>query len=338
MSSPTNNAINTSSTTISINGIGISLGGSGTVPAAAGTLTGATLASGVTASSLTSFGASIALGTPASGTLTNCTGFNSNSLTGTTLNSGITASSLTSTGTLTGLTVTNGTSNTNINVTSAGTNTYAYMILNRSTASNGGAYVSYQEAASEKWVAGMLNGDSKYHINYSSGSGDALVIDTSLNVNIPSLTASRIVSTDASKNLTSTATTGSGNVALATGTNSYTPTLGDGTTNFTMTTQNGAYKQIGAITFFWAHVDWSSKNGVTAAIRFSLPVTFTATDIIGFTIGYASGMPSGAFLLANGNTSNAYADFHKIVSGTTSNLTAADLAASGGLYISGWYY
>lgn len=44
------------------------------VVAPAGTLTGATLASGVTASSLTSFGAGMILGTPASGTLTNCTG------------------------------------------------------------------------------------------------------------------------------------------------------------------------------------------------------------------------------------------------------------------------
>lgn len=41
--------------------------------AAAGSLTGTTLAAGVTASSLTSFGASIALGTPASGNLANCT-------------------------------------------------------------------------------------------------------------------------------------------------------------------------------------------------------------------------------------------------------------------------
>lgn len=46
-------------------------GSAGSVAAA--NLTGTTLASGVTASSLTSFGASIALGTPASGTLTNCT-------------------------------------------------------------------------------------------------------------------------------------------------------------------------------------------------------------------------------------------------------------------------
>lgn len=54
---------------------GVSFNGSAgiTVPAAAGTLTGPTLASGVTASSLTSFGSSIVLGTPASGTLTNCT-------------------------------------------------------------------------------------------------------------------------------------------------------------------------------------------------------------------------------------------------------------------------
>ncbi len=45
-----------------------------TVPADAGTLTGTTLASGVTASSLTSFGAGMVLGTPASGVMTNVTG------------------------------------------------------------------------------------------------------------------------------------------------------------------------------------------------------------------------------------------------------------------------
>jgi hypothetical protein len=100
--------------------------------AAAGTLTGATLAAGVTTSSLTSFGAAIALGTPASGTLTNCTfptlnqsttgsaatlttsrningvAFNGSAnitvpadagtLTGATLAAGVTASSLTSVG------------------------------------------------------------------------------------------------------------------------------------------------------------------------------------------------------------------------------------------------
>jgi hypothetical protein len=43
------------------------------ITAPAGTLTGTTLASGITASSLTSFGAGIALGTPISGNLTNCT-------------------------------------------------------------------------------------------------------------------------------------------------------------------------------------------------------------------------------------------------------------------------
>jgi hypothetical protein len=54
-----------------------------TVPAAAGTLTGTALATGVTSSSLTSFGASIALGTPAGGTLTNCTGYTAANLSGT---------------------------------------------------------------------------------------------------------------------------------------------------------------------------------------------------------------------------------------------------------------
>jgi len=71
----------------------------------AGSLAGATIASGVTASSLTSFGTSPTLvtpvlGTPTSGTLTNCSGFNAGSLAGATLASGVTASSLTSVGSL----------------------------------------------------------------------------------------------------------------------------------------------------------------------------------------------------------------------------------------------
>lgn len=62
-----------------INGTSFDGSGNITVTAAAGTLTGATLASGVTASSLTSFGSSPTLitpilGTPTSGTLTNATG------------------------------------------------------------------------------------------------------------------------------------------------------------------------------------------------------------------------------------------------------------------------
>jgi hypothetical protein len=77
---------------------------------AASALTGTTLASGVTASSLTSFGASVALGTPASVVLTNATGtaasltagvasaVAASGITGTTLASGVTASSLTSFG------------------------------------------------------------------------------------------------------------------------------------------------------------------------------------------------------------------------------------------------
>lgn len=54
-------------TSRSINGVSFNGTADITVPAAAGTLTGSSLASGVTSSSLTSFGTSIALGTPASG-------------------------------------------------------------------------------------------------------------------------------------------------------------------------------------------------------------------------------------------------------------------------------
>jgi hypothetical protein len=63
-----NAALTNSSTTI--NGTAISLGSSGTVTAAAGTLTGTTLSSGVTASSLTSFGNSPTLVTPNIGAAT----------------------------------------------------------------------------------------------------------------------------------------------------------------------------------------------------------------------------------------------------------------------------
>ena len=51
----------------------ISSANSISITAPAGTLTGTTLASGITSSSLTSFGSGIALGTPSSGNLTNCT-------------------------------------------------------------------------------------------------------------------------------------------------------------------------------------------------------------------------------------------------------------------------
>jgi hypothetical protein len=57
--------VSLTNTSLTVNGTAISLGGSGTVTAAAGTLTGATLNSGVTASSLTSFGASPTITTPA---------------------------------------------------------------------------------------------------------------------------------------------------------------------------------------------------------------------------------------------------------------------------------
>jgi hypothetical protein len=62
----------TLATSRSINGVSFNGSADIVVSAAASGLTGNTLAPGVTASSLTSFGASIALGTPASGNLANC--------------------------------------------------------------------------------------------------------------------------------------------------------------------------------------------------------------------------------------------------------------------------
>ena len=60
---------------ITVNGKGlVTAAGTNAVIAPAGTLTGSSLASGVTSSSLTSFGAGMVLGTPTSGTMTNVTG------------------------------------------------------------------------------------------------------------------------------------------------------------------------------------------------------------------------------------------------------------------------
>lgn len=118
-------------TSRNINGVAFNGTADITVPAAAGTLTGATLAAGVTASSLTSVGTLATLTVTATitgavsgnaGTATalqnartiNTVSFNgtadivvtaaAGTLTGATLNSGVTASSLTSVGTLTSLT------------------------------------------------------------------------------------------------------------------------------------------------------------------------------------------------------------------------------------------
>lgn len=56
-----------------INGVNFDGSAAITVTAAASTLSGSTLAGGVTGSSLTTFGSGMVLGTPASGALTNCT-------------------------------------------------------------------------------------------------------------------------------------------------------------------------------------------------------------------------------------------------------------------------
>ena len=89
----------------------ITAAGTSAVIAPAGTLSGTALASGVTASSLTSFGSSIALGTPASGVLTNCTG----------TASGLTAGAVS---TISGLI----SAGTNVTITGSGTSASPYAI------------------------------------------------------------------------------------------------------------------------------------------------------------------------------------------------------------------
>ena len=92
-----------------INGVSFDGTANITVPAAAGTLTGATLAAGVTSSSLTSLGTlvNLTVTNPITGSVSGASGSSpAGSLTGNTLAAGVTASSLTSVGTLTSLGVT----------------------------------------------------------------------------------------------------------------------------------------------------------------------------------------------------------------------------------------
>jgi hypothetical protein len=270
------------------------------------------------------------------------------------------AATLTSTGTSASLTLTTSTT---------GSSNEAQVTLVRGDQANGYAQNHYLTGASEVWATGLRAGDTKYHW-YQSGSSDVMTLTTAGILNLTNLTVSSAVATDSSKNLISVTNTGSGNNVLATsptlttpllGTptsgvlinctslpaasinsatvTSYSPTLGDGTTNFTMTTQTGEWWTIAGKTTFSAHVDWSSKNGVTAAIRMSLPVvSTTALDSTAITIAYANGMPSGAYLMANVDPGVHQVVFHKIVAGVTSNLTAADLSSSGGLVVGGTYY
>lgn len=95
---------------VNINGVAFDGSVNITVPAAAGTLTGNTLASNVVSSSLTSVGtlASLTVTNPITGSVTGSAGsVAAANITGTTLASNVVTSSLTSVGTLTNLTVTN---------------------------------------------------------------------------------------------------------------------------------------------------------------------------------------------------------------------------------------
>lgn len=104
--------------------------------AAAGLLTGTTLSSNVTSSSLTNFGSGIALGTPASGVATNLTG------TATALNIGGNAGTVT---TINGL-ITNG---SNITITGSGTSGSPYSI-----ASTGGGSGTVTSVATSSPITG----------------------------------------------------------------------------------------------------------------------------------------------------------------------------------------
>lgn len=159
-------------------------------------------------------------------------------------------------------------------------------------------------------------------------------------INLPSLTASQVVSTDASKNLVSTATTGTGSITKSSGLTSYTPTIGDGTNNFTGVTSVGSYETMGDMTYFTAWVQWTGKGSASGNLRISLPAAINATSArYAFSLGSTNGIgiTTQRSLSAGGDSSNAYAWIWKNTTGTSAVIQVSDCATAGEVQISGWY-
>jgi hypothetical protein len=172
-------------TSVTINGTAVTLGSSGTVTAAAGTLTGTTLNSSVVSSSLTSVGTLTNLSV--TNTITGSVNGNAGTatklataraingvdfdgsaaitvtaaagtLTGTTLNSSVVTSSLTSVGTLTGLTTSGAVS---ITYTPGSTTGYALTTTGKDT-QGGTGYFDFFKATNT--TSGVSNGSKSFRI------------------------------------------------------------------------------------------------------------------------------------------------------------------------------
>lgn len=149
-------------------------------------------------------------------------------------------------------------------------------------------------------------------------------------VNIPDLTATGIITTDANKNLATVATA-----------SSYTPTIGDGTNNFTTSVAVGSYYKIGHLYLYNIQITWTSKGSASGAVRISLPGTIGASNTrVSSAIGYANGIGfTGSYLTAQASNGTAYSTlFGFSNTGVSTSVAAASLSTSGEIQLSGHFW
>lgn len=101
-------------------------------------------------------------------------------------------------------------------------------------------------------------------------------------INLPTLTASQIVGTDGSKNLTSIATTGSGSVALATSPVLTTPNIGAATGTSLATTGNITINSGKQVVNAIASANLTGQTSTVASIAAFTPTSTTTFDISGY--------------------------------------------------------
>jgi len=160
------------------------------------------------------------------------------------------------------------------------------------------------------------------------GQSGAVTTVSGSSVNMPTLNANGIVTTD-----------GSSNLSAVSAVTCYTPTLGDGTNNFTLSGSNACYYKIGNLYIGNVSAAWSSKGSATGAVnlRISLPATLNGTvNHSPIAVGYSSGTNfTGTYLMGTIDSGTNYAI---LIGGTNagvmSPVTCSQVASSGQIQIS----
>lgn len=139
-----------------------------------------------------------------------------------------------------------------------------------------------------------------------------------------------------------TTSIGSGSTILGSDMNIYTPTIGSATVNFITSTANGWYRTIGAITFLWIAIVWTSKNSATSgdSLRISLPTIPSSTPSFGnISITSLEQVTlSGAEFSGIINTPNQYIELLRLQSGGNAvNITCGNCGASGTIKLFGTF-